>query len=110
MIKVNFFLSDELIKGFEISGHSGSANAGEDIICASVSSAAYMTANTVTDVLFLSPEIEVEDGYMKLVLNEKMSEAQQILKGLRLHLESLAGDYPRNIKVTTSQIRRCQNA
>ena len=102
MIKASFFISDNLISGFEISGHSGSANAGEDIICASVSSAAYMAANTVTDVLFISADIEVEDGYMKLSLNEKVSEAQQILKGLRLHLESLAGDYPKNIKVTTS--------
>ena len=102
MIKVSFFISDNLISGFEISGHSGSANAGEDIICASVSSAAYMAANTVTDVLFISADIEFEDGYMRLSLNEKLSEAQQILKGLRLHLESLAGDYPKNIKVTTS--------
>lgn len=102
MIKVSFFISDNLISGFEISGHSGSANAGEDIICASVSSAAYMAANTVTDVLFINADIEVEDGYMRLSLNEKLSEAQQILKGLRLHLESLAGDYPKNIKVTTS--------
>lgn len=110
MIKVKFFLSDdtEMIEGFEISGHSDSARSGRDIICAAVSSAAYMTANTVTEILFLKPELIAEDGYMKLVLNEDLSEAQQILKGLRLHLESLAGDYPKNIKVTS--IRRCQNA
>lgn len=110
MIKVNFYLSDDLISGYEISGHSGSADYGEDIICASVSSAAYMAANTVTDVLFINAQIDVRDGYMKIVLDEKLSDAQPVLKGLRLHLESLAGDYPQNIKVTTSQIRRCQNA
>ena len=102
MIKVKFYLSDKLIEGFEISGHSGSADAGKDIICASVSSAAYMAVNTVTDVLFLNPEIEVDDGFMKLRLNSGLSEAQPILKGLRLHLESLAGDYPKHIIVTTS--------
>lgn len=102
MIKVKFYLSDSFISGFEISGHSGSADAGEDIICASVSSAVYMTANTVTDVLFLEPDIQVEDGFMSLRLTDKSSDAQTILKGLRLHLESLAGDYPKNIKVTTS--------
>lgn len=97
MIKVKFYLSDDLIDGFEISGHSGSADAGEDIICASVSSAAYMTANTITDVLFIRAQIDVDDGYMKLIINEKLSEAQPVLKGLRLHLESLAGDYPKHI-------------
>ena len=110
MIKVKFYLSDKLIKGFEISGHSGSADKGEDIICASVSSAAYMAANTVTDVLFIKSCVKEHDGKMKLIIKEELSEAQPILKGLRLHLESLAGDYPKNIKVTTSQIRRCQNA
>jgi len=110
MIKVVFYYSDNFIEGFEISGHSGSAYAGEDIICASVSSAAYLTANTVTDVLFIKSYVKAEDGYMKLVLKEKLSEAQPILEGLKLHLESLAGEYPQNIKVTTSQIRRCQNA
>ena len=102
MIKVKFYLSDKLLSGFEISGHSGSADAGEDIICASVSSAAYMAANTVTDVLFIDAEIQVDDGYMKLVISEKLSEAQPILRGLKLHLESLAGDYPKHIKVSTS--------
>ena len=102
MIKVKFYLSDDLINGFEISGHSGSADAGEDIICASVSSAAYMTANTITDILFIKAQIDVDDGYMKLLINENLSEAQPVLKGLRLHLESLAGDYPKHIKVSTS--------
>lgn len=102
MIKVKFYLSENLISGFEVSGHSGSAEKGEDIICSAVSSAVYMTVNTVTDVLFINAEIDVRDGYLKCVLNEKLSEAQHILIGLRLHLESLAGDYPKNIKVTTS--------
>ena len=57
---------------------------------------------------FIKAQIDVDDGYMKLLINEKLSEAQPVLKGLRLHLESLAGDYPRKIKVTS--IRRCQNA
>ena len=97
MIKVKFYLSDDLISGFEISGHSGSADAGEDIICASVSSAAYMAANTITDILFINARIKVDDGYLKLKISDKLSEAQPVLKGLRLHLESLAGDYPENI-------------
>ena len=61
-----------------------------------------MAANTVTDVLFIDAEIQVDDGYMKLVISEKLSEAQPILRGLKLHLESLAGDYPKHIKVSTS--------
>lgn len=108
MIEVKFFTDDGYICGFEFSGHSGSAKAGQDIICASVSSAAYMTVNTVTDVIGLDAEIEVHDGFMSFLLHKNLPEAQQILQGLRLHLESLAKDYPKNIIVTS--VRRCQNA
>ena len=54
--------------GFTVQGHSGSAEAGEDIVCAAVSSAVYMAANTLTDVLMLTPAIEVRDGFLSLHL------------------------------------------
>lgn len=99
MIKARFFTTDNQICGYEISGHSGSAEAGQDIICAFVSSAAYMAANTLTEIVKSETDIEVSDGFMSIKVLTKLSEAQQILEGLRLHLESLAGDYPDNIKV-----------
>ena len=99
MIKAKFFTEDNLICGYEISGHSGSAEAGQDIICAFVSSAAYMAANTLSEIVGAEIEAEVADGFMKIKVMSDLSEAQQILEGLRLHLRSLAGDYPDNIKV-----------
>lgn len=107
MIKVNFFTSDSTINGFEISGHSGSAEAGSDIICSAVSSAAYMAANTLTEIVKCEAVADISDGYMSFTVKTGLSEAQQILEGLELHLEALAADYPDNIKVT---LRRCQNA
>jgi uncharacterized protein YsxB (DUF464 family) len=108
MIKVSFYTKDGYLCGFEFSGHSGFADPGTDTICASVSAVAYMTANTITDVIGLKADIKVGNGFLKLMLDDKLSDAQQILEGLRLYLESLSEDYPDNIKVTS--IRRCQNA
>ncbi len=54
MIKVKFFKAENLVKGFEVSGHSGSAEKGKDVICAFVSSACLMTANTIPEVIGLS--------------------------------------------------------
>lgn len=99
MIKARFFTEDNLFCGYEVSGHSGSAEAGQDIICAFVSSAAYMAANTLSEIVGCEITAEVDDGYMLIRVTSKVSEAQQILEGLRLHLRSLAGDYPDNIKV-----------
>lgn len=107
MIKIDFFCSDKSIEGFEISGHSGSAETGLDIICSAVSSAAYMAANTITDIVKCKAEADVSDGFMSFRVKSNLSDAQQILEGLKLHLEALAADYPDNIKVT---LRRCQNA
>ncbi len=107
MIRVNFFTSGKDIVGFEISGHSGSAEAGSDIICSAVSSAAYMAANTITEIVKCKAEADISDGYMSFYVRSDLSDAQQILEGLKLHLETLAADYPDNIKVT---LRRCQNA
>ncbi len=66
-----------------------------------------MAANTITEIVKCNAEIDVSDGFMSFCVTTKLSDAQQILEGLKLHLEALAADYPDNIKLT---LRRCQNA
>ena len=69
MIQVSFLTlkSGELV-GFWIQGHSGYAEEGSDIVCAAVSSAAYMTANTILEVLGISADVTAEDGDMSCLL------------------------------------------
>ena len=107
MTTIRFYRDHGRLSGFTCSGHSGYAEAGEDIVCAAVSSAAYMTANTLTDIVKCQAKADVSDGNMSFHVTTKLSEAQQILEGFKLHIEALAADYPKNIKVT---LRRCQNA
>ena len=100
MIKARFFTEGELLTGFEIKGHSGYAETGSDIICASVSSAAYMTANTITEIIGLDADITLnDDGFFKFKV-KPVSQTQATLRGLKLHLEALSQDYPENIKLT----------
>ncbi len=66
-----------------------------------------MAANTITEIVKYKAEADISDGYMSFYVRSDLSDAQQILEGLKLHLEALAADYPDNIKVT---LRRCQNA
>ena len=51
MINVKFFKADDVLIGFEAEGHSMSAPKGEYLICAFVSSACLMAANTVTEII-----------------------------------------------------------
>lgn len=104
MIKVEFFGTSPNL-GFCISGHSGYAEEGFDIICATVSSAAYMTANTITDVIGAAPELKVKDGYMYLKLRpDDAQRCSDILDGFVLHMLSLSEQYKQYITVTISEV------
>ena len=99
MIKVRFSVGDRQLNGFEISGHALFAESGKDIICAAVSSAAYMAANTVTDIIRADAKAQAEDGTMVLTLNEPNTQAETVLRGLELHLTELSKQYPQHIKI-----------
>lgn len=65
-----------------------------------------MAANTITDVLLLPADISVSDGDMKLMLSGGDAEkAQAILQGLQMHLEQLAEQYPKQIKIEFSEVQ-----
>ena len=100
MITVKFFTERGKLQGFEVKGHSGLAERGNDILCAAVSSACYMTVNTLTEVLKLDVNVKVnEDGYMKAVVSSVTDEAENLLKGFQIHINALAKDYQKNLKV-----------
>lgn len=94
MITASFFDNN---KGFEIKGHSGLAQSGNDILCASVSSAAYMTANTITEIIGAKADIKVSDGYMRFKLIDESPEAETLISGLSLHIGELSKQYPKNV-------------
>ena len=72
---------------------------GQDIVCAAVSSAALMAANTITDVIGTPAKAEAESGSMIFHLSETNEKTEAILRGFELHLKELSKQYPLNIKV-----------
>jgi len=104
MTKATFYFDGNVPYGFLISGHSGFAENGEDIVCASVSSASYMVANTITEILKVNAKIDVDEtnGKMKLIVNKEQRHiTKDILLGLKLHLDNLAEEYPKFLKTLT---------
>ncbi|NLP48353.1 MAG: ribosomal-processing cysteine protease Prp [Clostridiales bacterium] len=102
MVRVKFFQSRGLLRGFEISGHAGFAPIGEDIVCAAVSSAAYMLANTITEVMGINAKIKVDEAkaYMFLELNKDNAlKCQELLKGFELHIRQFKEAHGQHIKV-----------
>jgi len=101
MICASFRIRDDVVS-YEIKGHSGYAEEGSDIICATVSSAAYLTANTLCEIFGQKIKTKVRDGYMFLEVASGEI-ATGLVKGLQLHLGQLAEDYPDFIKITTEE-------
>ena len=104
MIKAQFLATKGKLKGFAIKGHAGHALFGEDIVCAAVSSAAYMTANTVTEIIGATADITVDDGYMRVMLTDKIPDCQDTLSGFRLHLEAMQEQYPKRVHLMNTEV------
>ena len=104
MTRCEFFTEDERITGFSVSGHSGYAEAGSDIVCAAVSAVVTMAEATINDVLGAKAKVRVknEDARVTLTLPASCDEeesVQAVLAGMMIYLCSLRDDYPDYIEV-----------
>ena len=100
MTTAKFLFSDDVIISFELSGHSGAGEEGTDIVCSAISSAVYMAANTIIEIMKLNLETVVRDGYLKIQMNsEDARKSKVITDGLYLHLSELQNQYPNNLKL-----------
>lgn len=103
MTLVEFFSDRNGIVGFSVKGHS-SCNCDDEegkIVCSAVSSAVYMAANTLTEIIGDSCEIDVSDAVFILQNKTSSREGRLVLEGLKLHLTELSLQYTQRIKILT---------
>ncbi len=95
MTKVTFFGKGDTFYGFTVSGHCTANSRDENgkLLCAAVSSAVYMAANTLTEVVGSSCDITEEDGHLSLMVKKECDGTQTVLRGLLIHLQQLAEQY-----------------
>ena len=85
----------------EVKGHAGYAKYGEDIVCASISTACIMSANLI-DKLNLGYNIldlDVKDGYFKIKVKIVDETVNGIFDNLIETLEELSKQYPKHLKL-----------
>ncbi len=101
MTSVRFIYEGETLKGFSLKGHS-SNDCDDDLgrtVCAAVSSAAYMTANTVTDIFGDKADIKVDDALMDLYVKNPSESTVKLLCGFKAHMEQLACQYSNKVRI-----------
>ena len=104
MTRCEFFTEDERINGFSISGHSGYAEAGSDIVCAAVSAAVAMAECTINDVCGAKAKVRVKEEDARITLTlpatcEEEESIQAVITGLMVYLCTLRDEYPDYIEV-----------
>ena len=92
------------ITGFTVSGHSGYAEAGQDIVCAAISAIVTMAEATINDVCGAKAKIRVKEEDARITLTlpavcEEEESVQAVLAGMLLTLCNFRDDYPDYIEV-----------
>ena len=78
MTNITFLKKNDLIIGFEVKGHTGKANHGEDLLCAQISTVAQLAIVAIDQVAKMQNFHEISDGYLKITVNEKDAKQENI--------------------------------
>ena len=101
MISIKFLSADGRLEGFSLTGH-GTSDEGDDfgrIVCSAVSSAVYMAANTLTEIVGAEADVFDDGDLLSFRLTSKIPEGQMVLRGFELHVTELSREYPENIEI-----------
>ncbi len=103
MVRANFYKCNGNFVGFKISGHTGYAERGSDIVCAAVSSAVQLTVNLLYEFK-TAPRVCTGGDSVECRVNGDNDTAARIFKQLMHHFELIIEDYPRTIKINISEV------
>lgn len=88
--------------GFSLSGHSGFAKSGEDIVCSAVSSAVYLTLNNMIELYKADAVCKTGNGKIRVFVKDGSQDVHLAMEGLYNHLSQLAFQYPAYLRVLTA--------
>ena len=105
MIRITFDLIENQIKSFQVTGHAGYAEKGQDIICAGVSAISQTALAGLLHHLENKPIYKMENGFLECNLpadleNEDSSKAQLILSTMKIGILMMEEAYKGHMHVT----------
>ena len=100
MTDIKLFKKDNVFVGFECSGHTGYAEFGKDILCATISGITQSVVLGLKEVCKINVNLSKKDrsGYIKVVIpknlnDDKVKSAQILFETLKASIEDLVGGY-----------------
>ena len=98
MIKID--IKKDLIK---ITGHAGYADAGKDIVCASVSSIVYTSVNGIMNIDQDAIKFSDKKDILEIKIINKSKVVNILINSMIDLLEDLENQYPENIKIVKGE-------
>ena len=110
MTKCEFFTEDDRITGFSVSGHSGYAESGADIVCAAITSTVRLIECILNDVMGICASVKVNEKTTTISLRlpgslgeTAESTCQTLLTGMMVYLSELHNEFPDFIEVMEAE-------
>ncbi|MEF9961457.1 MAG: ribosomal-processing cysteine protease Prp [Erysipelotrichaceae bacterium] len=105
MITISVYQSVDLIKEVKIKGHAQAADAGEDLVCAGVSSIAIGTLNALDLLSKNTCDARMQQACIHINVNcMDDNRTQIILQTMLIQLSTMEERYPENIKIKKQEV------
>ena len=106
MIHACFQEQQQSLVGVSIRGHAAYADAGQDIVCAGVSSAVRLTANLMTECFQIPAVVTVAENEIQIQLpsSAHTQNAVRILNGLLLELQRIQAEFPDYLEIEHMEV------
>lgn len=109
MTKITIHKTDDKIVGFIVDGHTGFANFGEDIVCASLSLLSITAINSLNivagiDEKNINYKINDELGYLKVRTNKINDKSDVIYNTFLVGVQLLKENYSDYITLITEEV------
>ena len=92
------------LAGFKVSGHTGFAKAGEDIVCSAVSFMSITCSNALESVAGTKPQLIQKDALLDIRVAEPNEKAITIFKVFEQGMKDLKASYPTHIKLSVTEL------
>ena len=99
MIKIHIKNENNKINYIKISGHSGYAEAGSDIVCASISSICVTTVNALVRYNENALLYTDNDGLLEMGIMLHDDVIDMLVENMIYLFENLSEQYPKNVKI-----------
>ena len=103
MIKASFEKQNGFFTKIEVSGHSGYAESGKDIVCSAVSSVLWCTTNSLTSLLNIPLDIKENDGLVSYIIPQTepdtAEKANLFIEGMLRFFKELQKQYGDYIQI-----------